>query len=195
MNGQQLKNILILSLQRIQLGEVPLIEKKEYHRSLSKLWIESLTISLKEYYSKNKQSVVLSRETASHIDFGLNELLYDITVTEFDFTNSFKGRKLKFIKQPLLYVESEFARNSREAIKDFNKLVLGRAIDNLFIGPRTTNFETGYEKVFTKPAENVYGNIYLALIPHPSSWKRSYDVSKKISLVFFNKKVKRWDVF
>lgn len=67
-------------------------------------------------------------------------------------------------------VESEFARNSRQALIDFNKLVLGSAHNKLFIGPQVSEVEP-FVNVLKPAARACTGNVYIALIPHPAKWK------------------------
>ena len=110
-------------------------------------------------------------------EFGLNELLFDILVCETNqVISSDKKKLLTYVTKSIWQIESEFARNSREALYDFNKLVLGASENKLFIGPQVSNRE-GYLKTLEKPASHCNSNTYVALVPHPSDWKReSQDV-------------------
>ena len=63
------------------------------------------------------------------------------------------------------------ARLKKEAMNDFNKLVLGKAENLLFIGPRVSDGELeDYLQVLAAPAKHCKGNLYLAMIPHPDEW-------------------------
>jgi len=68
-------------------------------------------------------------------EFGLNELLYDVCVCRTETCLSARqGKTLRYVTKALWQVESEFARDSYEAVKDFNKLVIGSAENKLFVG-------------------------------------------------------------
>ncbi|MBK8015241.1 MAG: hypothetical protein IPK20_00140 [Betaproteobacteria bacterium] len=104
--------------------------------------------------------------------FGMQELLYDISILQFDNVTSIRGQDLVYLKRGLWIIESEMARDSRQALYDFNKLVLGNAQNVLFIGPQLNDSErhNGYLRVLKAPARNCASAPYLALIPHPDSW-------------------------
>lgn len=105
-------------------------------------------------------------------EFGLNELLFDILVCETDrVTSSNRKKVLTYVTKSIWQIESEFSRNSREAMYDFNKLVLGASENKLFIGPQVSN-ERAFLQPLEKPARYCASNTYVALVPHPSEWKR-----------------------
>ena len=57
-----------------------------------------------------------------------------------------------------------------------NKTNLGASENKLFIRPQVSN-QVGYLKTLEKPASHCDSNTYVALVPHPSEWKReSLDV-------------------
>jgi hypothetical protein len=105
-------------------------------------------------------------------EFGLNELLYDVCIVETDTCISAGNRKqLRYITRAIWQVESEFAADSSEAVKDFNKLVIGSAENKLFIGPHLSD-ATGpaYRSALLPVARRIPG-VYLAHVPHPSEWR------------------------
>ena len=85
-------------------------------------------------------------------------------------------KALYYIKEVLWQVESEFAKNSREALVDFNKLVLGSAKNKLFIGPHVSDQESFIE-VLRPAAKQCSGSVFLGMISHPAEWD-SEDSSK-----------------
>ena len=109
-------------------------------------------------------------------EFGLNELLYDICVCQTATCSSARqGKELRFVTKALWQVESEFARDSSEAVKDFNKLVIGAAENKLFIGPRLgAATEAAYLETLLPAARCCAGNVYVALVPHPGEWGASH---------------------
>ena len=69
-------------------------------------------------------------------DFGLTEFLHDICIARIGtVAANIHDTNLDTIKRVLWQVESEFSSNTREAVKDFNKLVAGSGENKLFIGP------------------------------------------------------------
>jgi hypothetical protein len=73
------------------------------------------------------------------------------------------------VQDVLWQIESEMARNTREALFDFNKLVLGAAAAKLFIGPLVHDPEI-YIEVLRAAAEKCSGVVHCALVPHPDKW-------------------------
>ena len=73
------------------------------------------------------------RHCADHLGaFKLNETLCDVPVCE---TACVPDTEPCYIKRSILHVECELARDTREALIDFSKLVVGAAEYKLFIGP------------------------------------------------------------
>ena len=102
--------------------------------------------------------------------FGMNELLYDVTVCRTATVSSAaNGKRLHYVTAPVWHVESELAKDSRQALFDFNKLVLGAAALNLFVGPLVHDVQE-FLNVLRVPASCCLGSVYVALIPHPSDW-------------------------
>jgi hypothetical protein len=116
-------------------------------------------------------------DAENRADFGLNELLYDVCVCQTAACPSARqGKTLRYVTKALWLVESEFARDSGEAVKDFNKLVIGSAENKLFIGPRVSaQTESAYLDALLPVAGCCGGNVYVALVPHPADWGVSGD--------------------
>ena len=146
---------------------------KLIHRDRSKNFVESLAGKMREHYRNSRNIFVLSKHSKhQQREFGLNELLFDILVCETDqVTSSDRKMPLTYITKAIWQIESEFARNSREALYDFNKLVLGASENKLFIGPQVSNHDR-YLKTLEKPASHCDSNTYVALVPHPANWKQ-----------------------
>lgn len=146
---------------------------RKIHRNRSQNFVDALARAFKGYYeSRNpKVHVFWSKNTAHESDFNLKELLYDIAVCEVDETRSASGRTLlSYVTKTYWIVESEFELNSRSAIVDMSKLVLGRSENLLFIGP-SVGPKKGYLDMLAKVAIGCDGDLHLALIDHPSEWK------------------------
>jgi hypothetical protein len=143
----------------------------EVHRDRSKNFIECLAAQLQQAHAKHGNVASMSRHNEGHRErFGMNELLFDISVFQYDTVGSGSSDKeLSFVTKGLWIVESEMAKNKREALYDFNKLVLGKAEKKLFVGPRVHD-EDDYLRVLGKAAGNCDGEVYVALIPHPDKW-------------------------
>jgi hypothetical protein len=135
------------------------------------MFVESLAMKLREYYA-GEGIFVLSRHSPDHRrEFGLNELLYDILVCKTDQVRSrSENGNLTYVTGAIWQVESEFARNRRQAIYDFNKLVLGSSQNKLFIGPIVSD-EDVFLQTVGGPAKYCDSNTYIALVRHPSKWK------------------------
>lgn len=144
---------------------------QEINRNKSQSWVRVLAEQFRNHYQGDPDIRVFSKDNYSNRrDFGLNELLYDIVVCRVGEVASVKHRKtLYFIKEAIWQVESEFARNSRQALVDFNKLVLGSAHNKLFVGLQVSKVKPFLDVL--KPATRAcHGNVFISLIPHPDNW-------------------------
>jgi hypothetical protein len=150
------------------------ITRKEINRNRSKNFVEYLASELRTHYQGNPNTYVLSKHYAKNRKkFGLNELLFDILVCKGQETVSTnKSTALTYISKGILAIESEMARDSREALYDFNKLILSSCDSKLFIGPLVPNVES-FLKPLATAAKYCDGEIHLALIPHPNEWAQA----------------------
>jgi hypothetical protein len=145
----------------------------EVHRERSKNFVECLAAQMLQAHAGQGNVASMSKHNDGHRErFGMNELLFDISVFQYDTVGSGSSDKeLSFVTKSLWIVESEMAKNKREALYDFNKLVLGKAEKKLFVGPRVDDREEDdYLRVLGKAARNCEGELYVALIPHPDEW-------------------------
>jgi len=153
----------------------------EIHRNRSRNLVDSLARGFQGYYRKIVPGVQVfwSGNDTHQSEFNLKELLFDIAVCEVDETPSATGRALlPYVKSTLWIVESEFERDSRSAIVDMSKLVMGRSENALFIAP-TVGPKQGYLDMLAKVAVRCDCNLYLALIGHPSTWKSSPSIPEE----------------
>ncbi|MBA2680477.1 MAG: hypothetical protein H0U76_19040 [Ktedonobacteraceae bacterium] len=145
----------------------------ELHRARAQAWIKNLAKNFQKEYADAR--VFSKYDHLNRPDFGLNEYLHDILVCRLaPAASASHGKKLFYIKDVLWQVESEFARDSRQALIDFNKLVLGSAQDKLFVGPQVNNPET-FLGVLLNAACACTGTVYVALVSHPDEWGRKPD--------------------
>lgn len=148
----------------------------QLHACRSRNFVEGLANLLRNVYCDNPDQTVFSKYDERHrFDFGLNELLFDITVCHLGETRSASGnRTLRYVSKGIWAIESELARDSRQALFDFNKLVLSAAEQKLFIGPHTADDE-GFLRTLAAPAGCCSGAVHAVLIPHPDAWDAQTD--------------------
>lgn len=151
--------------------------KRQLHQNRSREWVNTLAKQFQNYFENESDVRVFSKQNYSNRrDFGLNEFLYDIVVCRVGKVNSAVHKKtLYYVQQVIWQVESEFARDSRQALIDFNKLVLGSAKNKLFVGPQV-NDNRSFLEVLLPAAQVCQGNVFSALIPHPRDWDRDSNV-------------------
>jgi len=144
---------------------------RDRNRARSRAWVEALADNLRCHYAQDRGIRVLSKHYACHrAEFGLNELLYDVLVCRVaTVASAFHHKQLVYVHDVLWQIESEFARDSRQALFDFNKLVLGCAENKLFVGPHVANDEALLE-VLLPVACVCTGKVYAALMAHPAEW-------------------------
>ncbi len=148
----------------------------EVNRARSQAWLKALAKNFRQAYKPDSEIRVFSKyDPTNRPDFGLNEYLHDILVCRVDSVPSARHRKeLFYVKDVLWQVESEFAPDSRQALVDFNKLVLGSAEYKLFIGPQVDD-PVEFLNVLLPPAEACIGTVYVALLPQPQDWGEKPD--------------------
>lgn len=142
------------------------------NRNRSKEFVEQLAANLRSYYKDNKYVTFSKHYSKNRKKFGLNELLYDILVCEIASIQSPNNKELSYITKSIWQVESEFAKNTREAIYDFNKLVIGSSENKLFIGPIVNNINS-FLNIFIDIAEKCNSQTYVALVSPPSDWNNN----------------------
>lgn len=166
-----LPDIIRTSYQKAKRVEITETDKRIRNNQRSKLWVEALAAAFRTAYARDAAVKVFSKGYAKNRDdFGINELLYDITVCKIaPVASAIHKKELFYVQEALWEVESEFARDSRQALIDFNKLVLGSAANKLFIGPKVRD-QKSFINVLIEPARFCSGNIYAAFLPHPGQW-------------------------
>jgi hypothetical protein len=148
--------------------------KGALHAARSRTFVACLGDELGALYADEPDVRSFSKHNEDNrAELGTNELLFDVTVCRTATVPSASGRKvLRYVREPLWHVESELARDSQQALYDFNKLVLGAAPQNLFVGPLVSDPDA-YVDVLRPPAERCMGRVFVALIPHPAEWGAS----------------------
>lgn len=149
---------------------------QEINLNRSRCWVKALAEQLNRRYEGATDIRILTKSDCSNrSDFGLNELLYDIVVCRVDELESpVHKKKLLFIKEVLWQVESELAHDTRRALVDFNKLVLGSGKNKLFIASQVKRgTENRFLRVLQPAAQYCTGDVYVGMIPHPSSWVKA----------------------
>ena len=149
-------------------------DRGQLHRNRSREWVETLADEFRKSYEDEPNVRVFSKHNESNrTEFGMNELLYDVLVCRVATTASAKrGAELFYVEEPLWQVESEFAKDTRQALFDFNKLVIGSAKNKLFIGPQVSDTEA-FLDVLRAPARRCAGEVFVVLIPHPGEWDKN----------------------
>lgn len=113
--------------------------RREENKRRSAEFVECLADELRKYYQKENRYRVLSKQYSNeaHHELCLNELLYDILVCNIEHINAERRTeaKLVFIKDGIWAIESEMAKNTREMLYAFNKLLLSSCTSKLFFGP------------------------------------------------------------
>jgi hypothetical protein len=150
-------------------------DAQKLHALRARKWVEALAENFREHYKKEENIRVFSKyykgkNDTQRKEFGLNELLFDISVCRINYTEAPKHHtKLPYIEKALWIVESEMANDARQLVLDFSKLVMGDAEYKLFVGSITNEDQKNLE-IFKRIAVNCKGNVYLALVPHPGRW-------------------------
>ncbi len=142
------------------------------NKDRSSVWVECIAKEFRRYYASEGRYIVFSRGyVGNRKDFRLNEMLFDVNVIEYEEVSSVSGKaKLKFPKRSIWHVESEFKdTDSRDAIIDFSKLLMGRAANNLIILPSGGKIEGWAMREFPNLCSRD-SNTWACFTAHPSGW-------------------------
>ena len=160
----------------------------QIHTDRASAWIDCLGNGFQGHYSDEDYRVFWRRNEANS-DFGLSELLFDISVCQIGWVESIKQRKpLPYISKCLWQVESEFNnKNSREITKDFSKLVMGRAESQLFVSTYQGTNQKKAMSMCARIANSCDSNLYLCFVEHPEEWSNDPKMPS-----FFKWEEKNW---
>ena len=198
MNARELNQILsdayseaLIQLSRISACHAEI--KRKRNTELSKAWVGKLALDLREFEIRNQDNVAKSKIEAFFLSdnpeqkkLGLSEFLHDICIARTHTVCAPKHKKdLRIVTKVLWQVESEFSSNSREAVKDFNKLIAGSAENKLFVGPykgRSSQANQAAEahretlaKILRIAGLPKGDRWLLGQIPHPDIWEPTED--------------------
>jgi len=156
---------------RIARAESPAAENPmALHAGRSHAFVRALAGELRERYHDPDVVSLCKYDDRDRARLGMRELLHDISVCRVaPVESASKSRTLWYVVGALWQVESELARDSRQALVDFNKLVLGSAHHKLFVGPQVADPEA-FLGVLRPAAARCVGQVFAALIPHPDRW-------------------------
>lgn len=142
----------------------------ELHAGRSHAFVRALAEALRARYVDPDIVSLCKYDDRDRARIGMRELLHDVSVCRVaPVPSAVHGKTLWYVADPLWQIESELARDSRQALVDFNKLVLGSARYKLFVGPQVAN-PGAFVDVLRPAAARCVGQVFAALIPHPDSW-------------------------
>ncbi len=181
-------NALLLAVKRSKrkkiAGKIPNGDFQKLHALRAREWVEALAETFRKYYDELKEPNVRVFSKYSNYnrkDFGLNELLFDISVVKTATIQSPRHKELTYIEKALWIVESEMANDTRQLVLDFSKLVMGDAENKLFVGPLSEEI-FNFIPQLCAVARNCNGLVHLCLVPHPEKWEKD---ETKLKMWFF----------
>ena len=165
------QNIVERALAAARVRTILADRPQELHAGRSHAFVRALADELRELHAGDESVTALCKyDDRDRARVGMSELLHDVTVCRVAaVTSAAQGKTLWYVTDALWQVESELARDSRQALIDFNKLVLGSARIKLFIGPQVADPEA-FVGVLRPAAARCTGEVFAALIPHPDRW-------------------------
>jgi hypothetical protein len=147
---------------------------KKNNAQRSAFWIECLAKAFRSIEWEEDIAVFSKDYYGNRVEFGMNEMLYDVTVAEIKTIKSARSKEIKVISNVKWLIESEFQKsNSRAITIDFSKLVIGRAENKLLIISEGMLIPTWIENAIPEIIKSDNCNFYLAVIPHPKDWHLS----------------------
>ena len=143
----------------------------------SGIWIDCLGKGFREYYDNEDYQVFWKGNRNNVGEFGLSELLFDISVCKVEKVLSIKRRaQLSYVSKCYWQVESELNdSDSREITKDFSKLVMGQSCNKLFISSYQGDNQVEVRKMCAPIARHCTGKLHLCFIDHPRNWGSKFE--------------------
>lgn len=135
----------------------------------SSKFIQIITESLKAQFPYNDNFAVFSKEMPKNLDFNRNEFLFDIHVCKINRLTSVNNKTIKYIKESVIEIESEFAKDTSKVATDFSKLVCGNSKLKIMIVSKCYN-NCKFINSLRDIACNINEKIYLIVLRHPSEW-------------------------
>ena len=156
--------------------ETPIPDGKpegQVHSERSGAWVDCLGKGFQEHYNAPNQLVFWKQNGSNRREFGLNELLFDVSVCQVEKVKSLsQGISLRFVSKCHWQVESELNdSNSREITKDFSKLIMGNSDNKLFISAYGEEHRKQVLKMCSEMARHCTGKLYICFISHPAKWR------------------------
>lgn len=146
--------------------------KTKQNKMRSSKFIELITEKLKYQFPSNNNFAVFSKEMSKDLDFNRYEFLFDIHVCKIDTLISVKNKTVNYIKESVVEIESEFAKDTSKVLVDFSKLVCGNSELKIMIVSKCHN-EDNFIKSLKYIAREINENIFLIVLRHPSEWNNT----------------------
>ena len=147
--------------------------ERQINSERSSTWVNCLGESFKEHYQNQDQLVFWRQNECNRPEFGLNELLFDVSVCQVKEVKSLRqGISLQFVSKCHWRVESELdISDSREITKDFSKLIVGNSDNKLFISAYGEEQREQVLEMCSEMAGHCTGKLYIGFIDHPGKWE------------------------
>ena len=145
----------------------------QVHSERSGAWVNCLGEGFQEHYQNQDQLVFWRQNADNRSKFGLNELLFDVSVCQVEKVKSIsQWTPLQFVSKCYWQVESELNdSNSREITKDFSKLIMGNSDNKLFISAYDKVHRKRVLEMCSEMAGHCTGKLYMCFIDHPRKWE------------------------
>ncbi len=141
-------------------------------RARTRAYMKSLVSHLQDNLGADDVRIFSQYNRGNLDDFGTEHLLYDIQVCKVATTETADRKKepLSYVQASLWQIETDFSQEIMPSIYAFNRLVTGNGENKLFIGAQLSTGRDTYIKTLKASAKACSGNVFLALIPHPTQW-------------------------
>jgi len=172
-------DLLQYAISRVGRQRATGLSTAKLHNQRSRDFVEAFAERLRLPFLESSTVVVFSegykgnRYKENRPRFKQRELLYDVLMCDTATTKAaITKNELTFITRAFWAIESEFDRDSRESMYDFNKLILSSAEAKLFIGPLLRDSDpAAILRPLRDAAAHCSGELLAALVPHPSLWQ------------------------
>ncbi|MBZ9688465.1 hypothetical protein G9F72_019225 [Clostridium estertheticum] len=169
MEDLEVINLILSAYKQAIAKQIQNTNKGKQNKMRSSQFIEFITEKLKYQFPKGDKFVVFSKEMSKNLDFNRCEFLFDIHVCKVDTLISVKNKTVKYIKESVVEIESEFEKDTTKIAVDFSKLVCGNSKLKIMIVSICDN-EAKFINSLKDIARIINGKIFLILLRHPSEW-------------------------
>lgn len=173
-NGSMtIQDILRDSYQRTLKALVMGTSPESLARARERAFVKALARQFEGSFQGEEFRVFSAYGRGNRVDFGSEQLLFDIEVCRVAMASSAQRTKESFyiVIEALWQIEIDLSQDWRRVVFAMNRLCCGSAENKLVVATAPGTEQDSFRKTLEQPAAGCGEEFYLATIPHPRDWE------------------------